>query len=297
MRKRVWVCTWFTCDGKARDGVKAGKDRDLSALDAPAEPAGTAEGPSFTARALSWVLSLLCAAVACVWPPLAVPERPGACPAARSATSLRGNDLEAQLSSADDSGGNKEASINASDIVKGSDEAATPPPAVPSDAALAGSRGGALYCAYLVATFVLTGSATICVWWGGLLTLLVMVVWHLCLLPDLKRWLWRRRVDAQMRTEQVLARAEQAEVDALLANLQVATERVQLLHVVLVAVDATITDLSVTQQAVARHFGLPTGDDCDGATPAKAMQIGEEEAGMRGCRSATAATACHCTGC
>ena len=97
--------------------VKAGKDRDLSALDAPAEPAGTAEGPSFTARALSWVLSLLCAAVACVWPPLAVPERPGACPAARSATTLRGNDLEAQLSSADDSGGNKEASINASDIV------------------------------------------------------------------------------------------------------------------------------------------------------------------------------------
>ena len=62
----MWVCTWFTCDGKARDGVKAGKDRDLSALDAPAEPAGTAEGPSFTARALSWVLSLLCAAVACV---------------------------------------------------------------------------------------------------------------------------------------------------------------------------------------------------------------------------------------
>ena len=90
----------FTCDGKARDVVKAGKDRDLSALDAPAEPAGTAEGPSFTARALSWVLSLLCAAVACVWPPLAVPERPGACPAARSATTLRGNDLEAQLSSA-----------------------------------------------------------------------------------------------------------------------------------------------------------------------------------------------------
>lgn len=84
------------------------------------------------------MLSLLCAAVACVWPPLAVPERPDACPAARSATTLRGNDLEAQLSSADDSGGNKEASINASDIVKRSDEAATPPPAVPSDAALAG---------------------------------------------------------------------------------------------------------------------------------------------------------------
>ena len=95
MRTRVWVCTWFTCDGQARDGVKAGKDRDLTSLDASAEPAGTAEGPSFTARALSWVLSLLCAAVACVWPPLAVPERPGACPAPRSATTLRGNDLEA----------------------------------------------------------------------------------------------------------------------------------------------------------------------------------------------------------
>ena len=89
MRKRVWVCTWFTCDGKARDGVKAGKDRDLSALDAPAEPAGTAEGPSFAARAavaaLSWVL---CAAVACVRPPLAVPERPGARPTVRATRSL-----------------------------------------------------------------------------------------------------------------------------------------------------------------------------------------------------------------
>ena len=180
-----------------------------------------------------------------------------------------GCDVEAQLSSTDASGGNEEASVNASDILKGSDEAATPPPAVPSDAALAGSRGGALYCAYLVATFVLTGSATICVWWGTLLTLLLMVVWHLCLLPDLKRWLWRRRVDAQMPTEQALVRAEQAEVDALLANMQVATERAQQLHVVLAAVDATITDLSVTQQAVARHFGLPTGDDCDGATPAE----------------------------
>jgi hypothetical protein len=53
-------------------------------------------------------------------------------------------------------------------------------------------------------------------------------------------------MDAQMRAEQALVRAEQAEVDALLANLQVATERAQQLHVVLVAVDATITDLSVT---------------------------------------------------
>jgi hypothetical protein len=63
-----------------------------------------------------------------------------------------GCDVEAQLSSTDASGGNEEASVNASDILKGSDEAATPPPAVPSDAALAGSRGGALYCAYLVPT-------------------------------------------------------------------------------------------------------------------------------------------------
>ena len=98
MRTRVWVCTWLTCDGQARDGVKAGKDRDLTSLDASAEPAGTAEGPSFAARAavaaLSWVL---CAAVACVRPPLAVPERPGARPAPRSATTLRGNDVEALL--------------------------------------------------------------------------------------------------------------------------------------------------------------------------------------------------------
>ena len=78
MRKRVWVCTWFTCDGKARDGVKAGKDRDLSALDAPAEPAGTAEGPSFTARALSWVLLvvfLLLVHVLQGWFPPRLPSR------------------------------------------------------------------------------------------------------------------------------------------------------------------------------------------------------------------------------
>ena len=95
MRKRVWVCTWFTCDGKARDGVKTGKDRDLSALDAPAEPAGTAEGPSFTARALSWVLLVVflllvhvlqgwsppaCRAVRCSRPPRNWPPPPPCSP-------------------------------------------------------------------------------------------------------------------------------------------------------------------------------------------------------------------------
>ena len=94
-------------------------------------------------------------------------------------------------------------------------------------------------------------------------------------------------MDAQIPTEQALVRAEQAEVDALLANMQVATERAQQLHVVLAAVDATITDLSVTQQAVARHFGLPTGDDCDGATPAETPANGRR----RSC------DAVHATGC